>query len=90
MGRLEAAGPDEPSAVYLPGRGWRHEQMSNLGNMTSWTDRLRLARQILLPSPGYMRGRYGLASGSFSTLLLPALYVHRTVRGGVEVLRGRK
>ena len=88
---LEAAGLDEPSAAYLrPGRTWRHEQMSTLRSLAGWPDRLRLAREVLLPAPDYMRQRYGLVSGSVSTWLLPACYVYRTVRGGVDVLRGRK
>jgi hypothetical protein len=87
---LDGAG-DEPSARYLePGRTWRHEQASNFAALTRWRDRMRLAREVLLPSPAYMRKRYGLVSETMGTMLLPMLYVHRVLRGGMAVLFGRK
>jgi hypothetical protein len=89
--RLSDAAGGEPSAVYLePGRRWHHEQVSNLAGLTRWTDRLRLAREVLLPSSAYMRKRYGLEPGLLGTMMLPVLYVHRTLRGGLAILRGRK
>ncbi len=82
---------DEPSAAYLePGRSWRHEQASNIAGLERWTDRMQLAREVLLPSAAYMRKRYRLRPGPLGTVLLPALYIHRTVRGGLAMLRGRK
>ena len=89
--QLSDAAGDEPSAVYLePGRRWRHEQVSNIAGLTRWTDRLQLAREVLLPSSAYMRKRYGLEPGPLGTVMLPMLYVHRTVRGGLAMIRGRK
>ena len=82
---------DEPSAAYLaPGRSWRHEQASNIAGLERWTDRMQLAREVLLPSAAYMRKRYRLRPGPLGTVLLPALYIHRTVRGGLAMVRGRK
>ena len=89
--QLSEGAVDEPSAAYLePGRSWRHEQASNLAGLTRWADRMQLAREVLLPSPAYMRKRYGLDPGPLGMMLLPALYIHRVVRGGLAMLRGRK
>ncbi len=89
--QLSEGAVDEPSAAYLePGRSWRHEQASNMAGLTGWTDRMQLAREVLLPSPAYMRKRYRLRPGPLGTVLLPALYIHRMVRGGLAMLRGRK
>ena len=53
-------------------------------------DRVRLVRDVLLPSPGYMLGAYGLRDNALGPWLLPALYVHRNVRGAWKILTGRK
>jgi hypothetical protein len=37
-----------------------------------------------------MQRIYGLVPGSVSSLLLPVFYIHRALRGGVNVLAGRK
>jgi hypothetical protein len=82
---------DEPTAVYLqPDRRWHNELSSNLRGLRRWRDRIRLLREILFPERIYMQRTYGLASGSLGTLLLPVLYLHRGLRGGVKVLAGRK
>ena len=53
-------------------------------------DRVRLLREVLLPSPSYMLGAYGLRGKPLGTWLLPALYVHRNVRGAWKILTGKK
>ena len=51
---------------------------------------LRLLREVLLPSPAYMLGAYGLRGKPLAPLLLPALYVHRNVRGAWKIIAGKK
>jgi hypothetical protein len=80
----------EPSAAYLsPGRQWRHEFASNLRGLPSWSSRFRLIREVLFPSPEYMRRSFA-PSGSANTAILPALYALRLIRGGRMMLLGRK
>lgn len=89
--RLDDARGDEPTAVYLQrDRRWHNELSSNLGGLPRWGDRVRLVREVLLPAPSYIWRAYGLAPGPLGTLLLPVLYLHRSLRGGVNVLTGRK
>jgi hypothetical protein len=86
-----AAVQSEASAVYLrPGRRWHHEFASSVRGLPRWHDRIRLMREVLLPSPRYMLGAYGLTSRPVGLALLPALYVHRNVHGIWKVLVGRK
>lgn len=88
---LAAASPHEPSAEYLePGRRWADELASNLRGLARPSDRWRLLREILLPPPAYMLRSYGLAPGGPGLLLLPALYMHRVVAGGLKLVRGQK
>jgi len=83
--------PDEPSAIYLrPGRRWHHELVSNLRALTEWSDRLRLLREVVFPSRQYVLEAYRLDASPFTTLLLPALYAHRNVRGLWNILQRRK
>ncbi|MGH9147702.1 MAG: nucleotidyltransferase family protein [Vicinamibacterales bacterium] len=89
--RLKDAPDDEPTAVYLlHDRRWHHELSSNLRGLRRWRDRVRLLREVLFPAPSYMQRTYGLAPGSLGTFLLPMLYLHRGLRGGMNVLAGRK
>ena len=89
--RLMDAPEDEPTAIYLQrDRRWHNELSSNLRGLRRWRDRIRLLREVLFPAPIYMQRTYGLTSGSLGTLLLPVLYLHRGLRGGVKVLAGRK
>jgi Uncharacterised nucleotidyltransferase len=87
-----AAQTDEPSAAYLrPRRRWIHELISSVQGLPSWGDRLGLVREVVFPSPRYMLTAYGnAATASRSALLLPALYVHRILRGTQRILAGRK
>ena len=87
--RLASVG-NEPSASYLrAGRRWRDELSSNLRAL-SWRDRLRLLVEVLAPDRDYMLARYGIPAGRGGAILLPALYVHRSVSGLWNVLTGRK
>jgi hypothetical protein len=89
--RLLTTTGSEPSAVYLERhRRWHHELLSSVRGLRSWRERLRWLRRVLFPSPRYMRGAYHLSGGPLATLLLPALYVHRNVRGGWRILVGQK
>jgi len=89
--RLAASGNHEPSAAYLqPDRRWQDELMSNVREIERWSDRVRLLREVLFPAPDYMLKTYGFTPGWQSSVLLPALYLHRSVRGGIKVLAGRK
>jgi hypothetical protein len=89
IGRL-ASVVGEPSAQYLrPSRGWRHEFVSNLRGFARWSDRLRLVREVLFPSPRYVLGAYGLEVGAVSLALLPALYAHRGIHGAWKILTGK-
>lgn len=90
IGELSAA-VDEPSAEYLASeRRWHHELASSLRARPHFADRVRLMRDVLLPSPSYMLGAYGLRDKPLAPWLLPALYVHRNVRGAWKILTGKK
>ncbi len=81
----------EPSAEYLhPSRRWRHELASNFKGLPRWRDRIRLAREVVFPSPQYMFGAYGFEGRALGLALLPALYLHRGLHGAWKVMAGRK
>ncbi len=81
----------EPSAAYLASkRRWQDEVISSVRGLPRFGDRMRLIQQVLLPSPAYMLGAYGLRDNPLAPLMLPALYVHRNVRGAWKVLAGKK
>ena len=91
IGRLNRTAGPEPSAAYLASeRRWHHETMASLRALPRLGDRARLVREVLLPSPGYMLGAYGLRDKPLGTWLLPALYVHRNVQGAWKILIGKK
>ncbi len=82
---------DEPSADYLASeRRWHHELASSVRGLPHLGDRVRLLREVLLPSPGYMLGAYGLRGKPRAPWLLPALYLHRNLRGAWKILMGKK
>jgi len=88
-----AAAPlgEQPTAAYLaPERSWAQETAANLRGLSRWGDRLRLLKEITLPSPAYMLQAYGVGRSGFARALLPALYLHRGVRGVWRVMSGRK
>lgn len=91
IGRLNRTAGPEPSAAYLASeRRWHHETIASLRALPRLGDRARLLREVLLPSPGYMLGAYGLRDKPLGTWLLPALYVHRNVHGAWKILIGKK
>lgn len=88
---LADAGGAEPSAAYLASnRKWRDELVSSVRGLPRFGDRMRLVRQVLFPAPAYMLGAYGFRANALAPLVLPALYVHRNVRGAWHVLTGKK
>jgi hypothetical protein len=73
-----AAREFEPSAEYLtPGRSWRDDVAANLRALPDWRARVRLLREMALPSPAYIRRAYSLDRSMLGWILLPALYAHR-------------
>ena len=81
----------EPSAEYLAShRRWHDELASSVRATPRLGDRMRLVREVLLPRPSYMLGAYGLQDKPLALWLLPALYVHRNVRGAWKILTGKK
>ena len=90
MGRLSAVS-GEPSAAYLAShRKWHHELASSLRGSPRLVDRIKLLREVLLPSQEYMLATYGLHGKPLGPWLLPVLYVHRNARGVWKVLAGKK
>jgi len=55
---------------------------TDLRSMSDWRKRARFAIANLLPSPAYMRSRYGVEHAA----LLPLYYVYRWLRGGRDVV----
>lgn len=92
LDRLAAApAGEQPTAAYLaPARSWANETAANLRGLPRWSDRLRLLREIALPSPAYMLQAYDVGGSGMGKALLPALYLHRGVRGLWRVMSGRK
>jgi hypothetical protein len=81
---LAAAAPSEPSRQYLEGQLNRRQVLaSDLAALGSWRARLRLIREHAFPPAAFIRERYGVKS----SLLLPALYVHRLVTGAHKWVR---
>ena len=83
-GALAAAAPSEPSHLYLEGQLNRRQVLaSDLAALGSWRARLRLIREHAFPPAAFIRERYGVKS----SLLLPALYVHRLLTGAHKWVR---
>lgn len=81
----------EPSAAYLEaGRRWHHELLSSLWALTDWRSRMRLLREVLVPSPRYMYAAYNVEPDGWGRARLPGLYAHRTLRGIWRVALGKK
>jgi hypothetical protein len=81
----------EPSADYLASdRRWHHELASSVGGLPTFGGRVKLLRNVLFPAPRYMFGAYGLHGKRLAPWLLPALYVHRNMRGAWKILAGKK
>jgi hypothetical protein len=87
--RLSTRGTPEPSEIYLhPSRRWHHELASNVRGLPRFRDRIRLMREVLFPGPRYMLDAYRL--NGYAIILLPVLYGHRLLKGGWNVMAGRK
>ncbi|MBM3771793.1 MAG: nucleotidyltransferase family protein [Acidimicrobiia bacterium] len=81
----------EPSTAYLStGRRWHNELVSSLRGLPDWGSRMRLLREIFLPSSRYMYAAYGIEPDDWGRASLPGLYVHRTVRGAWRLVLAKK
>ncbi len=81
----------EASADYLDERRrWHDDVLSSLRNLPTVSDRLGLLKEIAFPNPEYILASYGLSNRARDRMLLPALYLHRHVRGAWRILSGRK
>jgi hypothetical protein len=81
----------EPSAEYLASeRRWRHELVSSMRAEPSLGSRIERLRGVLAPPRDYMLATYGLRGKALGEWLLPALYLHRNLRGAWKILSGKK
>lgn len=81
----------EPSVAYLaPGRRWHDELVSSLRALADWRGRMRLLREVFVPSSRYMYSVYGIEPDGWGRASLPALYLHRTIRGAWRIVLGTK
>lgn len=81
--RLSSGGHVEPSAAYLRGGLRRVDVLTSDLKALGWRNRIALLREHLFPEPSYILQRYGQRRAA----LLPALYIHRIVRGAVAWFR---
>jgi hypothetical protein len=61
---------------------WR-DRIQAFRVLPTWAERAQLLREHLLPPPEYVMARYGRRS----TLVLPALYLHRAFGGAWRLWR---
>lgn len=74
-------GADDPSRAWLdPNRDQLQDAVDDFRALSGWRDRARLVREHLLPPVSFMRAKYGAAPA----VVLPALYAHRVMSGGVK------
>jgi hypothetical protein len=83
--RLVTAAQREGTAAFLRVRPKAHEVMDDFRALSSWRDRVRLAREHLFPSAAYMRTIYAPAS----RWPLPLLYLRRIGSGAGAWLKAR-
>lgn len=83
MDTLAAPGPRELSAQYLE-IGRMHCLVKDIQSLPNWRDRLRLSKEHVFPPADYMLEKYRVSRRAW----LPALYLHRGVRGLWRLLRG--
>ena len=75
---LDSARGSETTAAYLdPGLRRVDILWSDLHALGSWRARVKLLREHIVPTPDFIRRSYGATS----TIVLPALYIHRVLRG---------
>ena len=81
MARLHAGGASQADRLRSPYLGGSHRHVeavwADLRALRHWSDRWRLMREHVFPSPRYMRDVYAPASGA----PLVVLYARRVVRG---------
>jgi len=84
LSELQGRAAGESSARFIGG-GMRLVDIASadLRAAATWSRRLQLAREHLLPGPAYMRSIYPRCPGS----MLPLAYVHRIVRGAPKWFR---
>jgi hypothetical protein len=83
LASLEAAGPDEPSAMFLgPGVGRLDVLLDDVRVLRGWRPRLTLLKEHLFPDTAYMKRTY--AQGSAAPMLW--LYARRIVSGAAKWL----
>ena len=74
----------EPTAAYLDPRLRKVDILwSDLHALGGWRARVKLLREHVIPTPDFIRRSYGATS----TILLPALYIHRVLRGASKWFR---
>jgi len=83
MAELSAAADDEPAAAYLGERLRRVDILRSDLQALGWRGRAALLREHLFPEPSYILRSYGRTE----RVLLPALYLHRIVRGAAAWFR---
>lgn len=78
---MAADGAGDQSRRWLnPARGRLHDAFDDLRALPAWRDRVRLVREHVLPPREFMFAQYHTRR----RVLLPALYGHRLVRGGMH------
>jgi len=83
MTELSAAAADEPTAAYLQERLRRVDLLRSDLHALGWRGKAALLREHLFPEPSYILRSYGRTG----RMLLPALYLHRIVRGAAAWFR---
>ena len=78
---IAADGADDRSRAWLdPNRDQLQDALDDFRALSGWRDRARLLREHLLPPVSFMRATYG----AVPAVVLPAVYAHRVVSGGVK------
>ena len=80
--RRQLARTGEPVALYL-GAGRLRQSWIDFCAIEGGSNRLRYAREVVLPPSEYMRAKYGKTHPA----LLPLQYAHRALMGAMKLLR---
>lgn len=81
---LDEASISEPSRIYLEGQVTKSDVLvSDLKMLPTWSGRLRLLREHVLPPAAFIRQRYQTQT----RMMLPALYLHRLITGASRWVR---
>lgn len=78
-GALAVAAASEPAGLSEASTRWQL-YFADWYNNPGWGNKLAQLREHLLPSPGYMREKYGVSSA----VLLPVYYLRRLLQGVVR------